>query len=263
MTDLIDFTRTRVRHGRGLDDGWVLQRVESFGKASHPYARFIRKQLEDVGVFLKGAKGKDNVIIPDPFPGWGTLGGEKMSLPDMTTMCPKHGIAHGVCVDPIKTIRGSTTSEPGYVKPSVTGEPAQHIPCSTENESVGYPTVGRPMTVEDGEAGELVVKLRNLVADLRGERRRMAGRLADLLDPDIPCPRCRDQAAPPDESVGDCCPECGGYVFNPETTPPNRFDPFEALDDIEQWLDGSTSAHVAGIRAYLRALRAYITGMER
>jgi len=48
-------------------------------------------------------------------------GGEKMHF-DQTAMCPKHGIAHGVCVDPIKTTGGSTTSEPGYVEPSGTGE---------------------------------------------------------------------------------------------------------------------------------------------
>ncbi len=57
---------------------------------------------------------------------------------DQTAMCPKHGIAHGVCVDPIKTTGGSTTSEPGYVKPSVTGEPAQHIPCSSETITLRF-----------------------------------------------------------------------------------------------------------------------------
>ena len=74
------------------------------------------------------------------------------------------------------------------------------------------------------------------------------------------------EAPRPDESVGDCCPECGGYVFNPETTPPNRFDPFEALDGIVD-----TSQKVASdpvyfteiIRNQVHALRAYITGMEK
>ena len=63
-----------------------------------------------------------------------------------------------------------------------------------------------------------------------------------------------------DESA-DCCPECGGYVFNPETTPPNRFDPFEALDTIEELVDGEID--VWKISHHVDALRAYITGMER
>jgi len=69
----------------------------------------------------------------------------------------------------------------------------------------------------------------------------------------------------PDESVGDCCPECGGYVFNPETTPPNRFDPFEALDEIEQivWENAGSKAPEDRLLNGLHALRAYITGMEK
>ena len=69
------------------------------------------------------------MIVPDPFPGWGTLGGEKMD-------------------------RGKLTSDPGFGEPSTTAP-------------------DRITMVES--------------------------------------PR-------PDESA-DCCPECGGYVFNPEVNP--------------------------------------------
>ena len=69
-----------------------------------------------------------------------------------------------------------------------------------------------------------------------------------------------------DESA-DCCPECGGYVFNPETTPPNRFDPYEALDEILVVLaenrDLLSQFNADRIRSHVRALRAYITGMEK
>lgn len=108
------------------------------------------------------------------------------SIQDMTTWCPKHGVAHGVCIDPIRV---------------------------DEQD----PTTGRPMTVEDGEAGDLVVKLRNMVAQLEEE-----------------CERLRD-----------------GF---PE---PNRFDPYEALDQILETVHGLT------VENHVHALRAYITGMER
>ena len=110
------------------------------------------------------------------------------------------------------------------------------------------------MTAEDGEAGELVVKLRNMVEDLRDERGRMAGRLADFLDPDVPCTKCRGD----DKSPGE------------ETVQPNRFDPFEALDEIVDVLDHVIDRYISGgcreadaISNQVVALRAYITGMER
>ncbi|KKL66859.1 hypothetical protein LCGC14_2140740, partial [marine sediment metagenome] len=81
------------------------------------------------------------------------------------------------------------------------GCPAQKVPPVERAPHESDPTTGRAMTTEDGEAGELVVKLRNMVGDLRNERRYMAGRLADLLD--VPCTKCRDEDKSPgvDESA--------------------------------------------------------------
>ncbi len=47
--------------------------------------------------------------------------------------------------------------------------------------------------------------------------------------------------------------------------PPNRFDPFEALDEIEQivWENAGSKAPEDRLLNGLHALRAYITGMER
>ena len=42
-----------------------------------------------------------------------------------------------------------------------------------------------------------------------------------------------------------------------EGTQPNRFDPFEALDEIRRL------STLAGVRRNVERLRAYITGMER
>ena len=125
-----------------------------------------------------------------------------MSLPDLTTMCPKHGVAHGVCVDPVRA----------------------EIPTL---EGACREVVETYKTYEDEKANRITV---------------------------VEAPR-------PDESVGDCCPECGGYVFNPETTPPNRFDPFEALDTINRAIPGTRCGDE--VRSTVHALRAYITGMER
>ncbi len=47
------------------------------------------------------------------------------------------------------------------------------------------PTQGRPMTVNDGEAGRLVVDLRNLVYSLQAELRHKEG---SLKSPDEPQP---------------------------------------------------------------------------
>ena len=134
-----------------------------------------------------------------------------MSLPDMTTMCPKHGVAHGVCVDPVRA----------------------EIPTL---EGACREVVETYKTYEDEKANRITI---------------------------VESPR-------PDESVGDCCPECGGYVFNPETTPPNRFDPFEALDTIHDTateiaavLETLKVREVIKIQEQIRLLRAYITGMEK
>ena len=112
--------------------------------------------------------------------------------------------------------------------------------CAVDESVGGDPTTGRPMTTEDGEAGELVVKLRNLVAQLEEE----CERLRDALD------------------------------HKNEITP-NRFEPYEALDtiiervdDIEEQLHEPRDpmaciGRLADISGEVRVLRAYITGMER
>ena len=170
------------------------------------------------------------------------------------------------------------------------GCPAQKVPpverAPRPDES--DPTTGRAMTTEDGEAGELVVKLRNMVGDLRNERRYMAGRLA--LDPDVPCTKCRDEDKSPgvDESArtttsptAQSCTLCGFMgapsVFADHSclgyrailAEPNRFGPYEALDAIiggiidiaDRYPDLDDKCEI--LSNDLHALRAYITGMEK
>ncbi|KKK81895.1 hypothetical protein LCGC14_2808820 [marine sediment metagenome] len=61
----------------------------------------------------------------------------------------------------------------------ISDPPAGHgtIKGITESDD---PTVGRAMTVEDGEAGELVVKLRNLVAQLEDECERLRDHITGM-----------------------------------------------------------------------------------
>ncbi len=42
-----------------------------------------------------------------------------------------------------------------------------------------------------------------------------------------------------------------------------RFDPYEALDNIQYRLDRITTVHIDELKHNMAALRAYITGMER
>ena len=169
------------------------------------------------------------MILPDPFPGWGTLKKElnvdlalkhdatlcvkadceickptgrlTSELDYQREMCPKHGIAHGVCVDPIKT---------GGGRPSVTGEPAQYT-CSTGTSRASCTFCGGPITDR----------------------------------PHI----------------------CRGLIpYEAPDTSPNRFCPFEALDgivDTAQKVASDPVYFTEIIRNRVYALRAYITGMER
>ncbi len=105
-------------------------------------------------------------------------------------MCPKHGVAHGVCVEPIKA--PLFCSSCGYT-------PHGCDPC-------------RERLLEDKPPNTIY-----------------------LRDP---------------------------YEMQDAVPPPNRFDPYEALDRIgcavkrEEW-------YTQPVNADLHALRAYITGMEQ
>lgn len=94
---------------------------------------------------------------------------------------------------------------------------------------------------------------------------------------------------PEDRPVKGICEICGGYVkltnyvhvvdpdyVEPETVTttastfiePNRFDPFEALDEISVEVNGMCDDHAFpescdAIWKQVNALRAYITGMKR
>ena len=108
---------------------------------------------------------------------------EKMS--EQTAMCPKHGVEHGVCVDPVR---------------------------------------------------------------------------ADQTEkPEKPCPDCGKTW-------------CFGERHICTVSPANRFDPYEALDTIQQIVDCGTQEDGASLITEMECgtlyrhvctLRAYITGMER
>ena len=111
---------------------------------------------------------------------------------------------------------------------------ATYTPCTVDESVGGDPTRGRAMTTEDGEAGELVVKLRNLVAQLEDE-----------------CEALRDELDRRDD--------------------PNRFGLYEALDTVLRCVSaivipgdsGFAAGDIDTIQKQVYALRAYITGMER
>ena len=114
----------------------------------------------------------------------------------------------------------SKTSDPGYREPSVTAEPAQHIPCSTEG----------------------------------------------LPDKPVFCSTCG--------YTPHGCEACLRRLV--DKTPPNHFDPREALDTILRLTRGAGMPsrgattkrtilwdNLAEIQNQVHLLRAYTTGMER
>ena len=106
-------------------------------------------------------------------------------------------------------------------------------------------------------------------------RRDLQAILSDMLDTDVPCPRCKapnDAVGTPGENPG---PDRSAALEVPgEVNAPHRFDPYEALDTISKFnrveaqvvgLPKSTllKYHTREIETAVHALRAYITGMER
>ena len=114
-------------------------------------------------------------------------------MSEQTAMCPRHGVAHGVCVDPVKTTtEGLALADP---PPSLA-------------KAMGLP----------------------------------------------------EEATTIDDNAEKCLAPSRCVIHAP-----NRFDPYEALDRVEQIVEfsgTSTATRLEGARI-IYALRAYITGMER
>ncbi len=76
------------------------------------------------------------------------------------------------------------------------------------------------------------------------------------------CDPCRERLL--DEPVKDVDPDCGlGYSALEIHDGPNRFDPFETLDNIKVEAQCASTRACDLIRADVHALRACITGMEK
>lgn len=134
---------------------------------------------------------------------------------DSTVMCPKHGVAHGVCVDPVKTNDLQRAELPSSLAKAIKLErTCTATRCSICSDAIdkGIVEIDRNGVVHTWDDPETHTRL--------------------------------------------------GPTEVPDLT--NRFDPYEALDEIEHL----THYEVPGegfllIQDKIYALRAYITGMEK
>ena len=148
-------------------------------------------------------------------------------------MCPKHGVAHGVCVDPIKP------EIPPDRQPPPEKEPEVEAPRSDE----GCASRVAPLHHGARESSDL-----------------------QLADP--PPSLAKAMRCPYHHTHCQCalCVACGcDHHVLPDLVEPNRFDPYQALDKLEDILSvfyDDQERSLTEMEILVPLLRAYITGRE-